>query len=178
MYNLKNPALIVIDMQKGFNDESYFGKRNNPNLEGNIAKLITYWRNQNAKIIHIFHDSQEIASPLRSAKDGFKALPGLWNINEQSFVKTVNSAFIGTRLEASLREQAITNLVLVGLTTDHCVSTTARMGANLGFNVYVVSDACATFPRAPFTAELVHDVALASLEGEFATIVQTGDLCP
>lgn len=93
----------------------------------------------------------------------------------------MNSSFIGTDLEDRLRDQSIDTVVIVGLTTDHCCSTTARMAGNLGFTTYFISDATATFERtAPsgqhYTAEQMHDTALTSLSGEFATILTTEEL--
>jgi nicotinamidase-related amidase len=90
----------------------------------------------------------------------------------------VNSAFIGTNLKELLDNEKITKLVIVGLTTDHCVSTTARMAGNFGFDTFLVSDATATFNKKGidgqnFSAELIHETALASLNGEFATVVTT-----
>ena len=95
--------------------------------------------------------------------------------------KNVNSGFIGTDLESQLRRKGIETLVIVGITTDHCVSTTARMAGNMGFDVYVVSDATATFNRTgpdgkPYTAEVIHEVNLASLHNEFATVVNTENI--
>ena len=93
--------------------------------------------------------------------------------------KRVNSAFIGTSLETDLRRTGCRGLVIVGLTTNHCVSTTARMAGNLGFATWVVSDATATFDRVgpdgvEHPAEQIHAIALSDLHGEFATVVDTG----
>jgi len=176
-----NSALILIDVQKGF-DEPVWGERNNPQAEKNMAKLLGIWRKTKRPIYHVKNDSTEPNSPLRPEKPGnaikdiVAPLP-----KEPIIIKTVNSALIGTDLEKQLRNKKIKTVVLVGLTTDHCVSTTARMAANLGFNVFVVSDATATFDRHGFTgshygADDIHETALVSLENEFAAIIDTTSL--
>ena len=129
-------ALLVIDVQRAFDDPSW-GARNNPHAEANIAALLDY--------------------------------------------KTVNSAFIGTDLEAQLHARGVTAVVLVGITTDHGVSTTTRMAANLGFVATVVHDATCTFERTgpdgrAWSAEEMHTSALASLHDEFAVVSSTKDV--
>ncbi|MEO1645163.1 MAG: cysteine hydrolase family protein [Chloroflexota bacterium] len=173
-----NTALLIIDVQNGF-DAPQWGKRNNPNAEDNIVALLTAWREAKRPIYHVQHMSVLPDSPLRPGQIGNDFKPGAEPFrHEPQFQKTVNSAFIGTDLEIRLREDEITDLVIVGLTTNHCVSTSTRMAGNLGFNAWLVSDATATFERtAPdgthYTAEVLHNVTLANLHGEFATVVDT-----
>jgi nicotinamidase-related amidase len=171
-------ALLVIDVQQGF-DDPYWGKRNNPGCESNIAALIAAFRKADKPVIHVQHMSLEPRSPLRLGQPGndFKA-EALPLTGEKVFCKTVNSAFIGTDLEKCLRQQGIDELVICGLTTDHCVSTSTRMAGNLGFNTYLVSDATATFNRKgidgrDWPAEEIHQSALASLNDEFAEVLTT-----
>ncbi len=174
-------ALLVIDVQKGL-DEPCWGKRNNPQAESNIALLLSQWRKQGLPIIHIRHCSVMPNSPLRPGlpgnafKEETQPLPG-----EKQFSKSVNSAFIGTGLEQYLDEQDISSLVIVGLTTDHCVSTSVRMAGNLGFNVTLVSDATATFDRqgydgVQYSADDIHKISLVSLDGEFCTVRSTEEV--
>ncbi len=168
-------ALLLIDVQQGF-DEGRWGPRNNPEAEKRIAELLAAWRAAGRPVLHVQHHSLEAGSPLRAELPGSAFKPEAQpRPGEPVFHKHVNSAFIGTHLEAHLRAHGIEELVLAGLTTDHCVSTTARMAGNLGFRVVVVEDATATFDRSgpdgqQLAADLVHKVALASLHGEFATV--------
>ncbi len=175
-------ALLVIDVQKGL-DEPYWGTRNNPQAEQNIARLLAAWRQLGWAIYYIHHQSKNPKSPLRpnyvgnEIKEIVQPQPG-----EAVLQKQENSAFIGTDLEARLRAGKHSTVVLTGLTTDHCVSTTARMAANLGFATIVVADATATFDRASpltgrhFSAEEMHEAELTSLHGEFARVVDTAAL--
>jgi nicotinamidase-related amidase len=168
-------ALIVIDVQQGL-DDPRIGARNNPGAEARIAELLAAWRATGRPVIHIQHASLLPQSLLREELPGHAFTPeALPAAGEPVFKKHVNSAFIGTGLEAHLRGNGIDELVLAGLTTDHCVSTTARMAANLGFKVTVVEDATATFERTGhdginYGADLMHGVELASLNDEFARI--------
>ena len=171
-------ALLIIDLQKGF-DEPIWGRRNNPNMEARIVDILRAWRASKRAVIHVKHMSTRATSPLRPGQPGndFKAqgapMPG-----ESVIEKRVNSSFIGTSLEAELRWRGHDTLVIAGITTNHCVSTTARMAGNLGFAAWVVSDATATFDRVGpdgivYPAEQIHAIALSDLHGEFATVVDT-----
>lgn len=174
-------ALLVIDVQQGLDDPRY-GARNNPDAERRIAELLAGWRAAGRPVIHVQHLSVEPHSPLRADQPGhaFKAEAAPRD-DEPVFRKHGNSAFIGTDLEAYLRARGIASLVMVGITTDHCVSSTARMAGNLGFDVTVVEDATATFERrgpdgTHYSADVIHGVTLASLHGEFATVRSTRDV--
>jgi nicotinamidase-related amidase len=178
---LGTTALLIVDVQKGLAQPS-LGQRNNPRAETQMASLLAAWREQQAPVIHIRHCSTEADSPLRPELPGnaFKeeVLPAA---GEKVFEKTVNSAFIGTGLEKYLRGAGISRLVVVGLTTDHCVSATTRMASDLGFDVTLVSDATAAFERLGYdgnhySAEDIHRVNLVSLDGEFCVIRSTADI--
>ncbi|MED4750537.1 cysteine hydrolase family protein [Brevibacillus choshinensis] len=170
----KNAALLLIDVQNHFDDPA-LGKRNNPNAEENMSELLHIWRKTRRPVIHIQHISNP-ALPHhlgRDIKEIVAPLP-----DEPVMMKSVNSAFIGTNLEKYLHESGIETLVIVGLTTDHCVSTTTRMARNLGFYPFIVSDATATFERISFDGKLyladeIHVMALVSLHDEFAQVVDT-----
>lgn len=177
----ENAVLLVIDVQKGF-DEAVWGRRNNPQAEENIARLLDAWRRTSRPVIFVQHVSRQPGSPLRPHQEGSEIKDAVRpEAGEAVVQKHVNSAFIGTDLEARLRREGWQTLVLVGLTTPHCVSTTARMGGNLGCETWVVADATAAFDLKGhdgklYAAEDVHALSLASLHDEFATITDTGSL--
>ena len=178
-----NATLILVDVQEGF-DAAYWGERNNPDAEQKIEKLLARWRESGRPVIHVRHDSVEPDSALRPDSPG-NAIKGeaTPRSGEPVVGKHVNSAFIGTDLEARLKAASIDTVVLCGFTTNHCVSTTARMAGNLGFKTFVLSDSTVAFAmRAPgpggrlIPADVMHEVGMAELNREFATILTTDEL--
>lgn len=174
-------ALLLIDIQQGF-DDPRFPPRNNPDAEKRIAELLTAWRAAGRPVIHVQHMSVEPQSTLRPELPGNAFKPEAAPVaSEPVFQKTVSSAFIGTDLESHLRANGITDIVVAGLTTEHCVSSTVRTAGNLGFNVIVVDDATAAFDTVGpdgklYSGELMHRTALASLNEEFAMVRTTKDV--
>ena len=172
------PALILVDIQKGFENIDYWGgQRNNPDAELRASELLKIWRTHHLPIFHIRHCSTIPTSLLHETNAGNAFNDLVSPIEREPIInKRVNSAFIGTDLQTQLDDANITTLVIVGLTTDHCVSTTTRMAGNLGYKTILVADATATFNKKGldgqnYPAELIHETALASLNNEFATIV-------
>jgi nicotinamidase-related amidase len=176
-----NTVLLIIDAQQGIDDPKW-GQRNNPDAEANISRLINLWRRRKRPVVHIQHCSIEPDSPLRPELPGCRFKPEATPVEGESvFKKKVNSAFIGTELESYLKDNDIEHIVIVGFTTDHCVSTTTRMAANLGFKALLVSDATATFDRKgpdgeQYLAEEIHAINIASLNGEFCNVSTTASL--
>ncbi|MDB5433398.1 MAG: hypothetical protein JWP35_4514 [Caulobacter sp.] len=174
----RDAVLLVVDMQMGFDDPSW-GVRNNPMAEANVAALLGAWRAAGAPVLHVHHDSPGASGLLRPGTRGNAVMPEARPLaGERVYRKRVNSAFIGTTLEADLRAMGAPALAIVGLTTNHCISTTARMAGNLGFDTYVVGDATAAFARANLNgryrpADEVHSAALSDLQDEFAQVVDT-----
>jgi nicotinamidase-related amidase len=174
-------ALIVIDVQKAI-DASYHaahGPRNNIDAESKIAQLLATWRKHQRTVIHVRHDSTFPDSAYRHGQKGNDFKDEVAPIVGEAIIpKTTNSAFIGTQLEKQLRAAAIDTLVVAGVSTNNSVETTVRMAGNLGFDTYLIADACFTFARLDFagrfrSADEVHAMSLANLDVEYCTVIST-----
>ena len=178
-------GLLLIDVQEGVDDLEYWGgtngRRNNPNAEENMKRILSSWRAEHLSVCYTAHDSREANSPLKLAEPGGAFKEGLEpRDGEQVICKDVNSGFIGTNLEIALRRAGIDRLLVVGFFTNMCVATTVRMAGNMGFDTYLVDDACACTNRVgpdgtDYNAELIHATTIANLNGEFCTSLQTSD---
>jgi nicotinamidase-related amidase len=173
-------ALIVIDVQRAFDQWEAAGKRrNNPQAVDRIVDLLTAFRATGTPIFHIRHEGTRPNSSFLPGSAGYPVKDEAHEVEgEPVLVKRVNSAFIGTDLERRLREADIKTLIICGATTNHCVETTTRMAGNLGFDAWLVRDATWTFDRTgpdgdEHSAEDIHAMTLANLNGEFARIVST-----
>lgn len=177
------PALIVVDVQRAFDEWEAAGKRrNNPDAVARIADLLKAFRARGAPVFHIRHEGTRPTSSFLpegsgyAVKDEAREEPG-----EAVIVKRVNSAFIGTDLEQRLRAGNVTTLAICGATTNHCVETTTRMAGNLSFDAGLVRDATWTFDRVGpdgdrHSAEAIHAMTLSNLNGEFARVVTAEDV--
>jgi nicotinamidase-related amidase len=171
-------VLLLIDIQKAFDDLSW-GERNNPDAEKEAARLLGHWRKCGLPVIHVQHTSQSRESLFFKGSIGHQFKEEVKPASGESIIqKSVNSAFIGTPLEALLNNLRSKELVIAGLTTPHCVSTTVRMAANLGFSVWLPEDACASFELKGHDGTIfppghIHQTELAILHGEFAEVCTT-----
>ncbi|MBD0742574.1 cysteine hydrolase family protein [Streptomyces sp. CBMA152] len=185
----QNAALVVVDVQKGFDESEFWGPRNNPAADENIASLIASWQDTGRPVVFVRHDSVEPGSPLRPGYEGnaFKEYVeerrGKGSAPELLVTKSVNSAFYGTPdLGDWLKAAGITQVVLTGIQTNMCVETTARMGGNLGYDVLVALDATHTFDLTGpngwrLTADELARASAVSLHGGgFARVVTTDAL--
>ena len=181
MSKFSQAALVVIDVQKSI-DVPYHaahGPRNNPDAELNIARLLAAWRLDGRPIIHIRHDSTSPTSAYRPGQEGNEFKDEVAPLAHETIVpKRTNSAFIGTDLQERLEDAGLRTLVFTGVSTNNSVEATVRMAGNLGFEAYLVADACFTFARPDFqgrlrSADEVHAMSLANLDGEYCSVVTT-----
>ncbi|MGM7701881.1 cysteine hydrolase family protein [Pseudalkalibacillus sp. Hm43] len=175
---IHNQVLLSVDVQNAFFDPKW-GERNNPNAEENMRKVLDVYREKGWEVIHIQHKSDKPDSVFYHEGEGFTIKEIVAPIeSEKVFTKYVNSAFIGTGLNEYLQSIHAEHVVIVGLTTPHCVSTTTRMSGNFGYDTYLLSDATAAYELVDHNGknvdpETVHYVSLATLHEEFATVMTT-----
>ncbi len=169
-------VLLLIDLQAAIDDPSW-GARNNPEADSNVGRLLAHWRARGWPVWHVRHDSTSPTSHYRPGQPGhdFRPLtapaPG-----ERIVAKQTNSAFVGTSLEADLRSGGHDRLAVAGVITNNSVEATVRMAGNLGFATWLVADGCFTFGRADWngawrSADEIHALSLANLDGEYCTVV-------
>ncbi|WP_137700257.1 cysteine hydrolase family protein [Marimonas lutisalis] len=178
-------ALLLIDVQKGVHDLAHWGgatgRMNNPGCDDNLRALLAAFRNAGRRVAFTRHDSIEPDSPLKFALPSGAQIDGLEPATGDIVIeKSVNSGFIGTDLELQLRRAGISRLVIAGYFTNFCVETTTRMAGNMGYDTYLVHDACAACNHADLNGidrdpELVHAMSVGNLHGEFCTAITTAD---
>jgi nicotinamidase-related amidase len=176
-----NSALIVIDLQYAIDDSSWShnGPRNNPHAEASVARLLHAWRARSAPVVHIRHDSVEPNSPYRPGQHGNDFRPETAPLRGETVIaKHTPDAFTGTELEKHLHALGVRSIVICGVVTNNSVEATARHAGCLGFDTYVVEDACFTFAKKDWrgrlwSADEVHALSLANLNGEYASILTT-----
>ena len=179
----KNPALILVDVQKAFLEKDYPGiNRNNHDAEFICGNILSKWRELKLPIVHVRHSSTNPDSKLHKSKPGFEFNDYVKPLdNEVVLTKKVNSAFIGTKLDNILYNMNIKTLVFVGMTTNHCISSTVRMSGNLGFETYLISDSTACYDTMGMDGKMIdcniiYESSLANLSKEFATIINSNKL--
>jgi nicotinamidase-related amidase len=180
--NSKTPmtTLLIVDMQVGMTWPAP-EVRNNHSAEEAIAGLLAGWRERGAPVVHIRHLSRNPESPFWPGQSGVEfQQPLVPLLHEHVVDKNVPDAFLNTGLERWLHARGESDVVIVGVSTNISVESTARTAGNLGFRTYVVSDATYAFDKLDFngirrSAEEVHAMALANLDGEFATVISAHD---
>lgn len=180
--DLDHAVLLPIDMQQAF-DAPPWPRRWNHEVDANALALLAAWRAAKRPVIHVRHDSIQPGSTLALGVPGNAFRPGFGPIDDEPLVtKSVNSAFIGTDLDERLKKLGARHVVAFGISTDMCVSTTVRMGANLGWDMILVADACDCFdlpcphggPWIP--AAQIHTTHVATLAYEFCRLASTAEL--
>ncbi|MEM7020148.1 MAG: isochorismatase family protein [Pseudomonadota bacterium] len=181
MFKSHNPALLIIDVQNAIDHFSKY-ERNNLHAESQIALLINQWRVSGLPIIHIRHSSKSLASPYHASSPAYMFKPEVMPLDSEVIItKQENCAFIGTKLEPTLKKLHITEIVVCGVLVNNSVDATIRVASGLGFSIFLPHDATAAFGMhtlngKQFSANDVHWVFVSNLNGEYCEVVSTDEL--
>lgn len=175
-------ALVVVDVQKGFDDVSYWGERNNPDCERNVARLIAAWRTLEWPIVFVRHDSVVSDSPLRLDSPGNEFKDVIVGEPDLLVTKSVHSAFLGEPdLDVWLRRHRIAGVVVCGIQTNMCCETTARQAGDLGYDMQFAIDATHTFDLVAadgrvHAADVIAEFTVLTLAADFGTVVSSAEI--
>ncbi len=174
-------ALLVIDVQNAIDDPRY-ANRGQKGMEQAIAALLARWREKGDPVIFIRDDSTDPQSPFRPGQSGNDFKPEIAPQSHEIVIdKRTSSAFVGTDLMQVLEGFGCSELVVTGIWLEACVESTVRMAADLGFMVFIPQDCVASLGQnnknnRKWTADEVHALTLAILEGAYANILSSTDL--
>jgi nicotinamidase-related amidase len=179
---LDGAALIVIDIQ-----EFYFPGGTAPLVgpeaaAAQAAKVIAAFRAADRPVIHVQHLPKDVDVPDPTGlAERYRIRPEVLPEPVETVIgKHHANSFRDTKLLGVLRELGVTRVVIVGMQTHMCVEAAVRAAADLGFEVTVVSDACATrdltFDGTTVPAAQVHAAALAAMQGTYADVVSADEL--
>jgi nicotinamidase-related amidase len=176
-------ALLMIDIQNDYFPGGAMEVVGATDAAKHAATLLDAFRGKARPVIHVQH----IAT--RAGATFF--LPGTTGANihesvrpdadEPVFQKHFPNSFRETALLEHLRDTKISGLVIAGMMTHMCIDTTTRAATDLGFACSLAQDACATralsFDGVQVAAESVQTAYLAALNGLFAKVRPTRELC-
>lgn len=144
--SIQRSALLVIDVQESFRaDPDRWGRRAHPRFEANLTRLISAYRGAGLPVIFFLHTDPdpffEPGSPYLRLMDFITPQAG-----EPVLLKTTRNCFTSTDLGARLEALGVGRLAITGIQTEQCCETTARLAADLGYEVDFVTEATQSFP--------------------------------
>jgi nicotinamidase-related amidase len=164
----KVTALLIIDVQDFYFPGGAVPLVGPEEASRNAAKILEKFRTEGRPVIHVGHNATKGM--------GFRAEVAPRD-GEKIFFKDEVSAFNGTDLLPYLRDLKVQRLVIAGMQTHMCVEAAVRAASDLGFEVVLVGDACATrnlkYRDREVNAADVHASTLATLDRTYATVVDT-----
>jgi nicotinamidase-related amidase len=177
-------ALLVIDIQESFRARPNWADVSNPDVASDASRLVAAARAAGDQVIWVLHSEPGSDTVFDPASGHVRLMDELKPADgEPVLTKTSRNAFTTTNLQQRLTESGVRELVICGIQTEQCCETTARLAADLGYDVTFVTDATATFPiphrddpaRSLSTADIVERTEYA-LAGRFATIASVASL--
>ena len=168
-------ALLVIDVQESFYHTPFWSDAGFATYQANQLALILAARRAAVPVIGVLHANPNSDTPAFRPESGRVRFMDWLPPMDAVFRKAVHNAFTDSGLLAYLHEQGITHLTISGIRTEQCCETTARVAADLGFAVSLVTEATLTFGMTHadgtrFSAEEIKKRTELVLDGRFAQI--------
>ena len=176
-------ALVVIDIQNDYFPGGAMELEGADAAAANASRALARARQEDLPVFHVRHLSTRPGATFfipgtRGAEIHAAVRP---QSGERVIEKNFPNSFRGTELERALKDAGVKELVVAGMMTHMCVDTTVRAAADLGFACSLAADGCATralqFAGRNVEAEQVQLAYLAGLDGAFAAVRPTGELC-
>ena len=173
-------ALLLIDVQASFPQRPYWNPQELGRWPDAQRELIDLAKASGIPLVRIFHLAPGSGGAFDPDHGFVKPLPGFEDPADATFYKTAHNAFTDTGLDRWLRGRGITTLWISGIRTEQCCETTARVGADLGYDVVFVAEATLTFSMSRagrvFSAAEIRERTELVLDGRFARVVPVSAL--
>lgn len=172
-------TLVIIDVQNFYFEGGKLPLSGALEASRKVQTLLEAFRARGWPVVHVLHLGKGQAAPSPDAgEEPYRAHPNVMpRPGEPVIGKREANAFRDTELLATLRRLGSTRLVIAGMQTHMCVEAATRAAADLGFQVTVVQDACATRPLSfdgvEVPAAQVQAAALAAMGSAYARVVST-----
>lgn len=163
-------ALLVIDIQKDYFPGGKYPLVNPLEAAQKAYMILQCFRESGNPHVHIQHISLEPdATFFISGDRGTDIHDSVAHFEGEPIVyKHEPNAFLNTNLLELLKSWETERVVITGMMTHMCVDATARAASDLGFQVMIAEDACATrdlkYGNTTIPADLVHKAFLAALK--------------
>jgi nicotinamidase-related amidase len=140
-------ALIVIDVQESFRKAPSWATISSPGIAGPVGQLVQAARARGDFVVWVLHTEPGTGTAFDPARGYVRLMDGLHPADgEPVITKTSHNAFTTTNLQQLLTARGVTEVAVCGIRTEQCCETTARIAADLGYDVSFVTDATATTP--------------------------------
>ncbi|WP_419905574.1 cysteine hydrolase family protein [Kiloniella sp.] len=178
---MTNTALLIIDIQNDYFSGGSWPLVDQEKAAEQATRLLEQFRAKKRPVFHVRHIADSSEAPFfvkgtvgSEIHNSVKPLE-----SEQVIIKSEINSFKGTDLLQALREQNISELVVIGSMSHMCIDAAVRAAADYGFKCIVAEDACATldlqFNDKTVPAAQVHTAFMSALSFAYAEVISTDE---
>lgn len=178
---MENTALLIIDIQNFYFEGGRIPLVGSVEASLQAKKLLEAWRARKLPVIHIQHLPKNVVSGQAVTDPQYFIHENVApQADEKIIGKHCANSFRETELKDYLAAKGIRKLLICGMQTHMCVEAAIRTAADLGFEVTVAEDACATrnlkYKNTEIEARIVQAAVLAALKDAYARILTTDEI--